>query len=138
MIAAELAIQHEDWFEEHCSLYRPRTAELIRFGRTVSTDYLQEAREHRLRFRERLHGAMSEHGIDLWICPAAPDVAIAGIDATGDPKMNMPWTHAGLPAITIPVGRGEFDLPLGLQLVGKFGTDEALLRWASDMERHFR
>ena len=138
MIAAELAIQHEDWFEEHRSQYRPRTAELIRFGRTVSTDYLQEAREHRLRFREQLHGAMSEHGIDLWICPAAPDVAIAGIGATGDPKMNMPWTHAGLPAITIPAGKGEFDLPLGLQLVGKFGTDEALLRWASDMERHFR
>ncbi len=41
--------------------------------------------------------------------------------------MNLPWTHAGMPAITLPSGRSEMGLPLGLQLIGRFGEDEALL-----------
>jgi len=44
--------------------------------------------------------------------------------------MNLPWTHAGLPSITLPAGRAGNGLPLGLQLVGRFGEDEALLGWA--------
>ena len=51
--------------------------------------------------------------------------------------MNMPWTHAGLPALTIPAGKGKLGLPLGLQLVGRFGGDEALLQWAEGMEGLF-
>ena len=42
-------------------------------------------------------------------------------------------SHAGVPAITLPCGRVPVpggDLPLGLQLVGAFGQDEALLALA--------
>ena len=137
MIAAELAIQHEDWFARHAALYRPRTAGLIRYGQTVSRERLLETRQHRFAFRDRLQGVMSAHGIDLWVCPAAPDVAPIGIDATGDPKMNMPWTHAGLPALTVPAGKGALGLPLGLQLVAGFGDDEQLLHWARGYRRAF-
>jgi Asp-tRNA(Asn)/Glu-tRNA(Gln) amidotransferase A subunit family amidase len=35
-----------------------------------------------------------------------------------------------MPAITLPAGLGEMGLPLGLQFVGRFGEDEALLAWA--------
>ncbi len=138
MIAGEFAAQHQEWFARYDNLYRPRTAELIRFGQTISSKRLQEARQHRLDFRQRLHHEMSAHKIDAWICPAAPDVAPPGIGATGDPKMNMPWTHSGLPAATIPAGTGNHDLPLGLQLVGKFHEDESLLHWAGDIETCFR
>lgn len=138
MIAAELAIQHKDWFAQHAALYRPRTAGLIRYGQTVSGERLHETRQHRYSFRDRLQGAMSNHGVDLWVCPAAPDVAPRGIEATGDPKMNMPWTHAGLPALTVPAGKGKLGLPLGLQLVGAFGADEDLLHWARDIDACLR
>ena len=138
MIAAELALQHEGWFAEHGDLYRPRTAALIRYGQTISRSRLEQAREHRMIFQERVHDAMTENGVDLWLCPAAPDVAPGGIGATGDPKMNMPWTHAGLPAITVPAGKGALGLPLGLQLVARFGADRALLRWAGGIEAVFR
>lgn len=137
MIAAELANQHRRWFGRHERLYRPRTAELIRQGRAVSDQRLQAAREHRLTFRRRLHQIMDEEGIDLWICPSAPDVAPRGIDATGSPLMNLPWTHAGLPALSIPAGRGMLGLPLGLQLVGRFGGDAQLLAWARAIEPLF-
>ena len=137
MIAGEFAAQHQEWFARYANLYRPRTAELIRYGQTISSKRLQEARQHRLNFRQRLHHEMSAHKIDAWICPAAPDVAPPGIGATGDPKMNMPWTHSGLPAATIPAGTGNNDLPLGLQLAGKFHDDESLLHWAGDIEACF-
>ncbi|MCY4018920.1 MAG: amidase [Chloroflexi bacterium] len=138
MIAAELALGHEGWFAKHGHLYRPRTAALIRYGGTISLARLEQAREHRMIFRERIHAAMADDGVDLWLCPAAPDVAPAGIAATGDPKMNMPWTHAGLPALTLPAGLGKLGLPLGLQLVARFGADPALLHWARGIEALFR
>jgi Asp-tRNA(Asn)/Glu-tRNA(Gln) amidotransferase A subunit family amidase len=42
--------------------------------------------------------------------------------------MNLPWTNAGVPALTVPCGHVG-DLPLGLQVVAPFGDDESLLAW---------
>lgn len=47
------------------------------------------------------------------------------------PLMNLPWTYAGLPAITLPAGRADNDLPLGLQCVAGYMQDEQLLHWAT-------
>jgi Asp-tRNA(Asn)/Glu-tRNA(Gln) amidotransferase A subunit family amidase len=73
---------------------------------------------------------MDDAGIDLWACPAARGPAPEGLHATGDPAMNLPWTHAGLPSITLPAGRAGNGLPLGLQLVAAYDCDEQLLGWA--------
>jgi Asp-tRNA(Asn)/Glu-tRNA(Gln) amidotransferase A subunit family amidase len=58
-----------------------------------------------------------------------------GLESTGDPVMNMPWTQAGFPALTMPCGCDEQGLPLGLQLIGRFYDDERLLAWAETIER---
>lgn len=47
--------------------------------------------------------------------------------------MNLPWTHAGMPVITLPFGNVN-GLPLGLSLVGRFGHDETLLGQAAMVE----
>lgn len=86
---------------------------------------LEETRASRLTLRAQLHAAMAAAPIDLWICPAAPRPAPRGLESTGDPVMNLPWTHAGLPAVSLPAGRVG-RLPLGLQCVGAFGREEAL------------
>ena len=127
MIAAELAQQHRDWFSQYERLYRPRTAALIRYGQSVAPERLQAVRDHRLELRARIQRFMDDEEIDLWICPSAPDVAPRGLGATGSPAMNMPWTHAGLPAASVPAGTGKWSLPLGLQLIARLGEDEALL-----------
>ncbi len=44
--------------------------------------------------------------------------------------MNLPWTHAGLPAVTIPAGTATNGLPLGMQFVARYDADEELLAWA--------
>ena len=138
LIAAELAHEHRHWFADYSQRYRPRTAALIRRGQEVSAARLAACRAHRLLLRQRLHTLMDAEDIDLWISPAAPDVAPAGLAVTGSPKMNMPWTHAGLPALSLPAGRGKLDLPLGLQLVARFGEDEKLLDWADNLAPLFQ
>lgn len=42
---------------------------------------------------------------------------------------------AGLPAISIPAGTDADRLPIGIQLIGKRGSDDALLRYASQLHQ---
>ncbi len=130
IVAAEMAQAHAQWFATYESLYRPRTAALIREGLEVSAEELAVARVGRAALRSELEGLMARHGLDLWLSPAAPGPAPEGIATTGDPAMNLPWTHAGLPAIALPAGRATNGLPLGLQVVGAFMADEQLVSWA--------
>ena len=80
---------------------------------------------------------MAVQQIDLWIAPATPGPAPLGLESTGDPVMNLPWTHSGLPTISLPCGTNETGLPLGLQVIGGWYQDEQLLAWAEELERVF-
>lgn len=131
MIAAEIAQVHAEWFKQHEALYRERTAGIIREGQPVTAEALEESRAARFELRQQLHEQMDAEGIDLWVCPPAFGPAPEGLQVTGDPAMNMPWTNSGLPALTVPAGKAANGLPLGLQLVARFERDEELLAWAA-------
>jgi Asp-tRNA(Asn)/Glu-tRNA(Gln) amidotransferase A subunit family amidase len=130
LIAAEMALEHAELYAKYAALYRPRTAEIIEEGKAISKEDLEEGRKRQKQLREKLVTQMREKEIDLWVTPAAPGPAPEGIDATGNPAMNMPWTNAGLPSITIPAGRAENGLPLCLQFIAPFRGDELLLNWS--------
>lgn len=134
LLAAEAAQVHAEWFARYDHLYHARTAALITRGRQVPPSVVAKAREGRERLRQALTALMEDNGIDLWIAPAAPGAAPEGLESTGDPIMNLPWTQSGMPAITIPAGVNESGLPLGLQCVGRWQGDEALLAWAEEIE----
>ena len=123
-----------DWFAAYAPLYRPRTAALIGEGQKVSQVELEEARAGREELRGDLEMRMDRAGIDVWISPAALGSAPAGLESTGDPIMNLPWTHAGLPTVTVPAGVAGSGLPLGLQISARFMHDERLLVWAEGIE----
>lgn len=129
LIYAEFAQEHEQMYDRHATLYSPRTVEMLEIGKKVSEDELITARANCTRLRAEVEEQMADQAIDLWVCPSAPGPAPEGIQATGDPKMNLPWTHAGMPVITLPAGRAENGLPLGLQFVAPFGSDEYLIAW---------
>lgn len=131
IVAAEAAIAHERWYGQYAALYHPRTAALIERGRGVSPEQLQAARAGRQALRDELMALMDRHGLDLWISPAAPGPAPKGLDSTGNPVMNLPWTHAGLPTVNLPAGVNYAGLPMGLQVTARWGADEALLAWAT-------
>ena len=129
IISAEFALEHQEIYAVHAGLYRPRTAEMIEMGKKVDDEALSAARKNCNKLRAHLQVLMDREGIDLWVCPSATGPAPEGIHATGNPNMNLPWTHAGMPVITLPVEATHEGLPLGLQFVGPFGADEYLLAW---------
>ena len=101
----------------------------------MDPDEAVRLRQARLALRARIHAAMDAAGADLWVCPATSGPAPAGLASTGDPNLQLPWTHAGLPAVTLPWTTAAGGLPLGLQLVGRFMDDERLLAWAAQLAR---
>lgn len=138
LVFAEMAQMHADWFTRYEPLYHLRTAAAIREGQTIGTDELAAAQAGRDRLRAELEALMEQQGIDLWICPATTGPAPEGIAATGDPIMNLPWTHAGMPALTLPAGKASNGLPLGLQVVGPTMADERLVTWAERIAEGLR
>jgi Asp-tRNA(Asn)/Glu-tRNA(Gln) amidotransferase A subunit family amidase len=133
LVFAEMAQVHREWFARYEPLYRPRTAAAIREGQQVSETELATCRASREHLRTELETVMKQEGVDLWVSPAAPGPAPEGITATGNPIMNLPWTHAGMPAITLPSGHAPNGLPLGLQFVAAAMEDEKLLSWAEKL-----
>jgi Asp-tRNA(Asn)/Glu-tRNA(Gln) amidotransferase A subunit family amidase len=135
IVFAEMAQVHSEWFGHYAPLYRPRTAAAIREGQEVSAEELSELRTSSVKLRTELEMLMAQAGIDMWICPSAPGPAPKGITSTGSPLMNLPWTHTGMPAVSLPAGRVADDLPLGLQCVGAFMADEYLLKWVASIAK---
>ncbi|MBK8984583.1 MAG: amidase [Chloroflexi bacterium] len=135
IVAAEAAQVHAAWFGQYAHLYHSKTAELIRRGQAIQPDELVAALAARPQFRADLQRVMDEQAVDVWLSPAAVGAAPAGLDSTGDPVMNLPWTYAGLPTLSLPAGANAAGLPLGLQLAGRWQADEALFAWAVQIEK---
>ena len=74
-----------------------------------------------------------EHALrpyDAALTPAAPGGAPQGLDFTGSRSQTMLWTMLGVPAVNVPI-LSVGGLPLGLQVVGRFGADATTLRAAA-------
>jgi Asp-tRNA(Asn)/Glu-tRNA(Gln) amidotransferase A subunit family amidase len=135
LVAGEAATVHAQWLSTYRERLHPETIALIERGMAVTAAELDAARDGREALRDELTAALGAHGIDAWIAPSAVGPAPEGLARTGDPVMNLPWTHAGLPVVGLPSGTNDAGLPLGVQLVGRWQADEAVLAWAGAVER---
>ena len=72
---------------------------------------------------------------DAILTPSAPGAAPHGLGATGDPVFNRLWTLVGPPCINVPGIIDSHGLPLGVQIVGRFGRDRTALEAALFLER---
>jgi hypothetical protein len=88
------------------------------------------------RLREKIAPWLAS--FDALLSPVAPGPAPALGAGTGDPTLCAPWTHAGLPALSLPTGLDAAGLPLAVQLVGGAGRLEPLLAAAAWCERVLR
>ena len=134
ILAAEASRVHADWYRLYSQRYHSRTLELIERGQEIDDETLEESLREAAAFSTRMSTLLAMHCIDLWLSPAAPGPAPKGLDSTGNPVMNLPWTQAGFPTLNLPMGTDKQGLPLGLQVSADFGQDEALLAWAAEVE----
>ena len=138
IMSYDAARVHKDWFNTYAELYSPKFTELIQRGQSVTDVQVQVELDARDTFRIDMAQTMKENDIDVWIAPPAVGPAPKGLDATGDPVMNLPWTQIGFPAMNIPTTKNEDNLPMGLQVIGKWNEDESLLAWSADIEKVVR
>jgi Asp-tRNA(Asn)/Glu-tRNA(Gln) amidotransferase A subunit family amidase len=127
LVAAEMALSHADLYPAYGDRYAKATREQITRGRAITVDDLCAARTSRTTLRQAIHDRLDDFDAEVVLSPAAPGPAPTGIDDTGDPVMNLPWTHAGLPTVTLPASTTETGLPMGIQCTGRYGADERLL-----------
>jgi Asp-tRNA(Asn)/Glu-tRNA(Gln) amidotransferase A subunit family amidase len=119
----------------------PRVRGLIERGRALPTetylDYMAKAAEGRALFPSVIAGC------DCLVTAAAPGEAPKGWNALGDkfqtmgdPMQSRTWSILQLPIVTIPCHTGPAGLPVGIQLIGRYGSDLQLLsvaRWAASV-----
>jgi len=125
--AYEFAIVHKKWFSEFKNKYHQASIDLIEKGKNIPEHRVNSAIEGRIIFREELEEIRKQNGIDLWISPSAPTTAPKGLHSTGNPAMNLPWTYAGVPTLSIPFGFIN-KLPVGIQFAGNYNKDEFLFK----------
>ena len=104
---------------------------LIRDGLATTADQYDAARET-VRHARQVAGQVFEH-TPVLATPATPGPPPVGLESTGDPRMNAPWTALGVPAISVPI-RVSNQPPAGVQLLAAAGEDSSLLETAAAVE----
>jgi Asp-tRNA(Asn)/Glu-tRNA(Gln) amidotransferase A subunit family amidase len=133
LMAVDAAETHLQTFTSHGAQYGPQVRALIDEGlSTLAIDYALALR-HQDQFRRDLRAIFGQDVIA--VTPATPTAAPRGLDSTGDPRFNSPWSHAGVPTVTIPCGLTVDGLPCGLQLIAAPGQERRLLAVAAWCER---
>jgi Asp-tRNA(Asn)/Glu-tRNA(Gln) amidotransferase A subunit family amidase len=126
IMAVEAAEYHRGQFLAHREKYGPKIAALLDEGlQILGVDYaaaLAWQREFRQIVETELFG-----GFDALLMPSTENTA-PGLETTGTPLFQAPWSLAGVPAVSIPCGLAADGMPAGLQLIGKQKQDFELLR----------
>jgi Asp-tRNA(Asn)/Glu-tRNA(Gln) amidotransferase A subunit family amidase len=122
---------HEQRFKEYGSRLA-ELGELVQRGLQISSERYEEARRYIAECKTRV--AEIYKATPIILVPAAMGPAPLGLQSTGDPRMNAPWTALGTPAISVPLPVGK-GLPLGLQLTADNGQDARLLRAAVRVQK---
>jgi Asp-tRNA(Asn)/Glu-tRNA(Gln) amidotransferase A subunit family amidase len=115
-------------------LMSARFNELLDEGAAISEDAYTEALRAAEVLRQKYAALIARY--DAIITPPATGEAPATLEETGNPAFCTLWTLLGVPAVTVPVGFGPAGLPLGLQIVGAYLEDDAVLGAAAWCESH--
>jgi len=72
--------------------------------------------------------------VDVLLTLSAPGAPPKGLASTGDPRFNRLWTLMGVPCVNVPGYVAEGGLPVGVQIIARFGDDAGALRAARFVE----
>jgi aspartyl-tRNA(Asn)/glutamyl-tRNA(Gln) amidotransferase subunit A len=135
--SAESAGINRRWFRERHQDFVPHVARGLAVGMTITASEYLTVQRARHRIREALRAAFAK--VDLIISPTTSRVApllSEGLKGNGDDTRHASYNQSnllrfpsmlGLPGASIPCGFNPENLPIGLQLVGRWFADQAIL-----------
>lgn len=142
--AAEAGELHAERLRTHAADYDSATRDRLIAGALMPAGWYVRAQRFRSFFRAEVAAAFAQH--DVLIAAATPypatliggrTIVIDGEEVEIRPNVGVftqPISLAGVPVVTVPVvERGA--LPLGVQLIGRPGSEPMLLALAEELER---
>ncbi|TMC10140.1 MAG: amidase [Chloroflexi bacterium] len=138
ILYAEAAQLHRERVGSHPEKFgKDVLANLQRGLEVTAADYLQ-ALEDRERLSDQVEEALA--GVDAILVPATPRVAPRIDDSEGVrpvvTRFTRPFNVTGQPVVTIPAP--VTGLPVGIQVVGRFGEDSLVAEVAAWLEESWR
>jgi Asp-tRNA(Asn)/Glu-tRNA(Gln) amidotransferase A subunit family amidase len=119
-------------YDHHRDRIGPQLRILLDRAASVTPEAYDSARRTTRRARQAIADLMSE--IDVILTPSAPGAAPEGLKSTGSSTFNRLWTLMGAPCVNVPGLASDSGLPLGVQVVGRFGRDHGTLAAARFVE----
>ena len=113
---------------------------LLRGRLDESKDITPAAYDAARRVANQARKALSEifDDVDVLLTFSAPGAAPKGLESTGDPRFNRLWTLMGVPCVNVPATVADGGLPVGVQVIARFGDDAGALRAARFVEEALR
>jgi Asp-tRNA(Asn)/Glu-tRNA(Gln) amidotransferase A subunit family amidase len=133
IILYEASLSYAYEYDNKRALLGPKTVSMLDDASKVGIDAYDDARRTANRARLALADLMGDY--DAILTPSAPGAAPHGIGATGVANFNWLWKLMGTPCVNVPGLGDPTGLPLGVQIVGRFGRDRAALEAALFTER---
>ena len=145
VLPAEAAAYHKQWLETNQDDYGQKILDRILPGLVVSgPDYINAQR-----IRDQIKTGFMKmfEQFDVLICPTVPYTAakIGQLEvAVGESKMEasvartknlFPFNALGLPAISIPCGFDNNNMPIGFQIIGKPFEESKLLQLGHNYQK---
>jgi aspartyl-tRNA(Asn)/glutamyl-tRNA(Gln) amidotransferase subunit A len=135
IMAVEAAEYHQPQFSAHRGAYGPHIRQLIEEGLAATAVEYAGALAHQQRFRREMEDVL--HEFDALLTPAT-DVTAPGLETTGDPRFNSPWSYSGLPTVSVPCGLSSQGMPVAVQWIGHPYAEDRLLSVAAWCEAQWR
>jgi Asp-tRNA(Asn)/Glu-tRNA(Gln) amidotransferase A subunit family amidase len=99
---------------------------------SIDADAYDKARRATRRTRQALVDVLADG--EVMLTPSAPGAAPHGLGSTGEPTFNRLWTLLGTPCVNVPGLADSAGLPLGVQVVARFGRDRFALSAAAFLQ----
>ncbi|MGH2945533.1 MAG: amidase [Solirubrobacteraceae bacterium] len=133
----EVADVHRDLFAAERDRYGPNVRYKVEKALALSDEKLARSVEERERYRELMAELCA--GVDLLVTPA---VGFVAPPADSDElalraamiRFTFPFNALGWPALALPCGPAELDLPASVQLVSPAGDDALVLAVGERLE----
>ena len=124
-----LAWEYREHHDEIAPILRARLDE----SRGTTAAAYDEAMQIASRARRALAKAFED--VDVLLTLSAPGAAPRGLGSTGDARYNRLWTLMGVPCVNVPTLVVDGGLPVGAQVIARYGGDAEALAAARFVEQ---